>query len=158
MDKKEYERIIKSYLDAVYRVALVGCKNNSDAEDVVQNTFIKLWERKESFKDEEHLRRWLIRVAVNECRSLQRTPWKRKLLYIEDMTNEPIFSLPERSELFYAVMELDAKYRQVVLLYYFEDYNVREIAEIMKLSETAIQTRLLRARNKLKEVLKTEWE
>ena len=158
MDRKEYEQITTLYLDSVYRVALSGCGNKSDAEDVVQNTFIKLWEREEFFADMEHARKWLIRVAVNECHSLWRAPWKKKTVYFEEMTKEPIFSHKERSDLYDAVMDLPVKYRQVVHLYYFEEYSVKEIAEIMKLSETAVQTRLLRARQKLKETLKGAWK
>ena len=158
MDIREYEQITTLYLDNVYRVALSGCRTHADAEDVTQNTFIKLWERQESFEDMEHARKWLIRVAVNECHSLWRTPWMKKTAYLEDSKKEPSFSLGERSELYYAVLELPVKYRQVVHLYYFEEYSVKEIAGMMKLSETAVQTRLQRARQKLKETLKGAWK
>ena len=158
MDRQEYEQITKLYLDSVYRVALSGCGNKYDAEDVVQNTFIKLWERKEAFADDEYARKWLIRVAVNECHNLCRPPWRKKTVYLEEMTMEPIFSHKERSALYDEVMKLPVKYRQVVHLYYFEEYSVKEIAELMNLSETAVQTRLLRARQKLKEALKGAWK
>lgn len=158
MDTQQYERITTEYLDCIYRVAVSGCKNYADAEDVVQNTFIKLWERDEEFEDEEHLRKWLIRVAVNECNSLWRSAWKRRTTYLEEMTKEPVFSTPERSNLYFAVRELPQKYRQIVHLYYFEEYSVKEIADIMRLSETAVQTRLQRARQKLKEILKEAWQ
>ncbi len=154
MDTKEYERLVTLYLDCIYRIALNGCKNDMDAEDVVQNTFMKLLEKEECFADDEQAKFWLIRVAMNECKSLWRTSWKRKVTSMEDLSAEPAFVMPERSELYYAVRELPVKYRQVVHLYYFEDYSVREIAGIMKLSETAVQNRLLRARQKLKEKLK----
>ena len=154
MDTKEYERLVTLYLDCIYRIALNGCKNDMDAEDVVQNTFMKLLEKEECFADDEQAKFWLIRVAMNECKSLWRTSWKRKVTSMEDLSEEPAFVMPERSELYYAVRELPVKYRQVVHLYYFEDYSVREIAGIMKLSETAVQNRLLRARQKLKEKLK----
>lgn len=154
MDTKEYERLVTLYLDCIYRIALNGCKNDMDAEDVVQNTFMKLLEKEECFADDEQAKFWLIRVAMNECKSLWRTSWKRKVTSMENLSAEPAFVMPERSELYYAVRELPVKYRQVVHLYYFEDYSVREIAGIMKLSETAVQNRLLRARQKLKEKLK----
>lgn len=158
MDTQEYESITTKYLDCIYRVAVNGCKNYADAEDVVQNTFLKLWQKGEAFEDEEHIRKWLIRVAVNECNSLWRSPWKRHTAYLEEMTKEPVFSTPEKSSLYFAVRELPQKYRQIVHLYYFEEYSVKEIADIMKLSETAVQTRLLRARQKLKEILKEAWQ
>jgi len=154
LDTKEYERLVTLYLDCIYRIALNGCKNDMDAENVVQNTFMKLLEKEECFADDEQAKFWLIRVAMNECKSLWRTSWKRKVTSMEDLSAEPAFVMPERSELYYAVRELPVKYRQVVHLYYFEDYSVREIAGIMKLSETAVQNRLLRARQKLKEKLK----
>ncbi len=158
MNTKEYERLTTRYLDCIYRVALNGCRNYADAEDVVQNTFLKLWQKENDFEDDEHVRKWLIRVALNECNSLWRSFWKRRTTFLEELPGEPIFSTPEKSNLFYAVRELPAKYRQVVHLFYFEGYSVREIAEILKLSETAVQTRLLRARQKLKEKLKEAWE
>lgn len=84
MDTKEYERLVNLYLNSIYRVAFNGYACSSDAEDVTQNTFIKLWERKEDFPDDDYARRWLIRVAVNECKSLWRTAWKRKTTYLEE--------------------------------------------------------------------------
>ena len=71
---------------------------------------------------------------------------------------EPAFSEPENSELFYAVQKLPVRYREVVHLYYYEDYSIREIAALLNISETAIQTRLMRARKKLKTTLKEAWK
>lgn len=160
MNTQEYERLAEKYLDCIYRVAVNGCKHHADAEDVVQNTFVKLWERTESFTDEEHARKWLIRVAVNECNSLWRSGWKRRTAYLEELTaesagqvEEPAYRMAEKSALYYAVQELPPKYRQIVYLHYYEEYSIRDIAEMMKLSETAVKTRLLRARQKLKSAM-----
>ena len=158
MEKQEYERLAEKYLDCIYRVAVNGCNNTSDAEDVVQNTFVKLWERTENFDNEDYARKWLIRVAVNECHSLWRSGWKRHTAYLEEITEEPVFSTPEKSNLYYAVRELPIKYRQMVYLYYYEEYSIKEIASMLKLSETAVKSRLLRARQKLKSDLKEAWE
>ena len=92
MDTQEYERLAEKYLDCIYRVAVNGCNTIADAEDVVQNTFVKLWERTENFEDEDYARKWLIRVAVNECHSLWRSGWKRHITYLEEITEEPVFS------------------------------------------------------------------
>lgn len=156
METKEYERLVSAYLDTVYRVAVNGCKNYTDAEDVVQNTFIKLLEKEILFEDDDHVRKWLIRVAINECNSLWRSPWKKRVTSFEELIQEPVFSSPEKSDLYYAVKELPIKYRQIVHLYYFESYSIKEIAQLMNLSETAVQTRLLRARQKLREKLKED--
>ena len=158
MDTNEYERLTSLYLDSIYRVALNGCRNYADAEDVVQNTFLKLWNRKEDFESDEHARKWLIRVAINDCNSLWRSSWKRRTTYLDELSQEPVFSTPEKSCLYSAIMELPAKYRQIIYLYYFEDYSVKEVAQIMGISESAVQTRLLRARQKIKERLKEAWQ
>lgn len=154
MDTKEFERLTTLFLDCIYRVAYSGCRNTADTEDVVQNTFLKLLERKESFPEDDQAKYWLIRVAINECKSLWRTPWRQRVTSTVELFSEPAFETPEQSDLYDAVRELPVKYRQVVHLYYFEDYSVKEIAGILTLSETAVQTRLLRARQKLREKLK----
>ena len=154
MDTKEYERLTSQLLDSVYRVAVNGCRNYTDAEDIVQNTFLKLWQKKDGFESDDHARRWLLRVAVNECNSLWRSPWKRKTSSLEELAQEPVFTTPEKSSLYDAVKELPQKNRLIVYLYYFEDYSVKEVAQMMGLSESAVQNRLFRAREKLKEILK----
>ena len=154
MDTKEYERLTSLLLDSVYRVAVNGCRNYTDAEDIVQNTFLKLWQKKDGFESDDHVRRWLLRVAVNECNSLWRSPWKRKTSSLEELTQEPVFTTPEKSSLYDAVKELPQKNRLIVYLYYFEDYSVKEVAQMMGLSESAVQNRLFRSREKLKEILK----
>ena len=124
----------------------------------------KMWYRipllsfgKENFDSEDYARKWLIRVAVNECHSLWRSGWKRHTAYLEEITEEPVFSTPEKSSLYYAVRELPIKYRQIVYLYYYEEYSIREIAGMLKVSETAVKSRLLRARQKLKAEMEA-WE
>ncbi len=158
LENTDYEKTVERYLDIVYRVALSCCKNPYDAEDVVQTVFLKLLEYKGNFQEQEHLRRWLIRVTVNESHSLWRTFQRRKVIPLEELAFEPSFSTEEHSELFYAVSCLPIKYREVVHLYYYEEYSIKEIAVLLHLSETAIQTRLMRARKKLKQQLKEAWK
>ncbi|NBK94056.1 RNA polymerase sigma factor [bacterium 1XD21-13] len=158
LEDAEYIRIVHQYLDTVYRVALSGCKNPQDAEDIVQSTFLKLLERNSEFKDEEHIRKWLIRVTINETNSLWRSFWRKKVISLEETQTEPEFSEPECNELFQAVQKLSSKYREVTYLYYYEGYSIKEIAELLHISETAIQTRLMRAREKLRQQLKEAWK
>lgn len=158
MEDAEYIRIVHQYLDTVYRVALSGCKNPQDAEDIVQCTFLKLLERNPEFKDEEHIRKWLIRVTINETNSLWRSSWRKKVISLEETQTEPEFLEPEYNELFHAVQKLSSKYRKVIYLYYYEGYSIKEIAELLHISESAIQTRLMRAREKLRQQLKEAWK
>lgn len=151
----DYEEIVRENIDFVYRAALCCCKNQRDAEDVVQNTFLKLLQNEQEFEDPEHIRRWLVRVAVNECKNLWKSYWKRNVISLETMEYEQEAErTEEQRELLQAVMALSPKYRIVVHLYYYEGYRVREIASMLHLSESNVQIRLMRARKKLREILK----
>ena len=154
---EDFESIAEKFTDVVYRVALSYCKNKYDAEDVLQNTFIKLLQSDTKFEDEMHIRKWLVRVTVNECKSMWRSFWRKNVLSLDEMETETEFTTPEKSDLYDAVMKLQPKYRIVVHLYYYEEYSVREISEILGIKETTIQTRLMRARNNLKQQLKEDW-
>lgn len=153
MEIQEYKRLTNLYIDMVYRVALNGCKNKYDADDIVQETFLKLLKCKKQFESDEHVRNWLLRVAVNECNSMWNSSWHKKVVLKDEQDEKLVFETQEQSDLYELVMQMSPKYRQVIYLYYFEEFSVREVASILKISETAVQTRLQRARNKLKEQL-----
>lgn len=158
MNREDYICAVNQYSDMVYRIAVNACKSVEDAEDVMQNVFLKLYQYKKEFLDEEHKKRWLIRVTLNECHSLFRSPWKKGRQEWEqiEMEKRMVWQDPEKSEVFDAVMALAEKYRSVVYLYYYEGYQAGEIAEILQIRETTVQTRLMRARKQLKNVLGQE--
>lgn len=167
MDTREYERIVKKYMDTVYRIAISHTRDALDADDVVQQTFVKLLTKNVNFTDEEHLKRWLIRVCINECNSLFSSFWRKNVNFFdnsseeEKMTQERAelsFTLQEDSDLYEAVKMLPAKCRIVVYLFYYEGYSTKEIAEIIHVREATVRTRLVRARKLLKEVLKEAWD
>lgn len=159
MERSRYIEAVRTYGSTVFRIAYQYCGNKSDAEDIVQNTFIKLLQLEKGFTDEAHLKRWLIRVAINDAKNLNLSFWKRKVYALVEAQEESYtFATVEDNAIYEAVMKLPAKYRIVVHLYYFEDYSVKEIAEIVKAKESAVQTQLMRARAKLKEELKEVWE
>ena len=124
---------------------------------MVQNVFLKLFLAEQTFQDEEHIRKWLIRVAANECKNLLASFLRKKVIPLEELEEITISLTPEQSELFDAVMELPKKYSMVVHLYYYEGYSVREIATILKIKDTTVQTRLMRGRRQLKEKLQEGW-
>ncbi len=155
MDSAEYDRIAEKYLDSVYRATLTYCKNKENAEDAVQNAFIKLFSTDTQFNDDEHIKRWLIRVAVNECKNDFLSFRRRNVVSIEDLESEPSYTdeTGEKRELFQMVASLPQNYRTVIYLYYYEGYNVKELSEILNISESNAQNRLMRARKKLQELL-----
>ena len=143
---------MEKYIDTVYRVAFSMLKNPHDSDDGTQEVFLKLYTARGEFQSEAHVKNWLVKVTVNTCRNVFRTPW-RKVEDIEEYAQTLAFETPEQSDLFLAVNSLDRKYRIAVHLYYFEGYSVKEIGEILGVSENTVSTRLARARGKLKAIL-----
>lgn len=156
--RQSLHELAAMYQDNLFAVAFNICQNTQDAEDVIQDTFVQYYTTKKEFDSEEHIRAWLIRVAVNKAKNVTRTFWRRNKVSIEDFTEMLAFETPESETLFETVMQLPKKYRIVIHLYYYEDYSVGEIAKILKLSESNVKTRLMHGRAKLREVLKEEWD
>lgn len=160
---ENYERYVREYADMVLRIAVNYCKRMADAEDIVQEVFLHLYEAEKPFRDEEHVKRWLIRVTVNTCRNYLGSAWRRRVEAVApgDMEQTVPGSVPdmeeEDSQLYLTVSSLPEKYRTVVHLYYYEEYSVREIASILQKKESTVKARLMRARNMLKERLKGAW-
>lgn len=152
LTEQEFHRAAERYLDMVYRIALNYFRHPQDAEDAAQEAMLRLWRADTDFEGEEHLRHFLVRVTLNVCRDFSRSPWRKRTVPLESC-REPAFSAPERWELYQAVMALPAKYRLPLYLYYFEGYAVAEVGELMGLNPSTVQTRLARARAKLKQEL-----
>lgn len=156
--RQPVQELIERYQSNLYAIAFNICKNAEDAEDVVQDAFIQYHTNKKEFEDEQHIRAWLIRVAINKAKNMNRTFWRQNKLSIEDYMETLSFETTESENLFEVVMKLPEKYRIVIHLFYYEDYAIREIAEILKISESNVKVRLSRGRLLLKEALKEEWE
>src|SRR5699024_1403815 len=120
MTEEEFVQAVERYGDTIYRVAYSCLKNRADAEDVMQDTLLKLYRERRSFESEEHRRRWLIRVAVNQAKSLLRSSWFRRTIPLDEQLDQPVFDRPEESELFEQVMALPKNYRLALYLYYYE--------------------------------------
>ena len=149
MTEQEFNRAAERHLDMVYRIALNWLKRPADAEDAAQNVMLRLWRTDAAFAGEDHLRHWLVRVALNECKRMSAHPWRKRTVSL-DQCPEPVFSDPARQTLYQEVMELPAKYRVPLYLYYYEGYKVDEVGELLGLNASTVQTRLARARAKLK--------
>lgn len=158
MNEARYVSIVKQYSDTVYRVALSYTKKEADAEDVVQSVFMKLFVTDTVFVDEDHVRKWLIRVTVNECKNFWKSFWQQRVDSMEELEGEVSFSSEEKSELYYAVMDLPKKYRVVVHLFYYEGYSTQEIAALLHIRDSAVRNQLVRARKRLKQQLREAWK
>ena len=159
METQKYKEFVSEYANMVFKIAYNYCRNKYDAEDIVQNTFLKLLQYKGEFADGEHAKRWLIRVTVNESKNMCTSFWHKRIVSLEESKSDAEFSFEDEktSTLYDAVMNLNSKYRIVVHLYYYEGYSIKEISQILHIKETTIQTRLMRARAQLKNKLKGDW-
>ena len=155
MLKEQFESLVEKYMDMIYRVAYSWTKNSDDANDVTQDVLIQLYKSNKKFESDVHIKNWLIKVTVNQCKMLFRTPWSK----LEDISNyaETIgFEDESHLDLFFAVMKLDKKYRVPLMLFYYEGYSTKEISSFLGISEKTISTRLFRAKAILKDYLKED--
>ena len=149
------EEIVMKYENLLYRTALSITGNREDALDMFQETFIRWIMKRPEFESDEHEKAWLLRVVINLSRNLVKSAAHRTSCELLD-----IYPAETREEegLIQEVMKLPEKIREVIYLYYYEEYNSREIGEILGENVSTIRTRLSRGRTLLKQVLKDSWE
>ncbi len=145
------------YGDRIFSAAFSVCRNQADADDVVQDTLIRYHSLHKDYENEEHLKAWLIRVAINRAKDITSSFWRKNKAEWEEYMNELPFEEPGDSRLFEAVMRLPEKYRTVIHLFYYEDYTVKEIAHILRRPEGTVKSQLDRGRKLLKITLQEEW-
>lgn len=156
MTQTEYVRTVERNSHRLFLIALSFLRNRTDAEDALQDVFLKLWKRTEPFENDEHTDRFLTCVCINVCKNMLRSPFRGRCDPLEDAQSLYTFDSAADYDLFCAVLSLPLKERTVVHLFYYEDMPVREIAKSLHTSESAVKTALHRARKKLKECLKEE--
>lgn len=154
MTEEVFERAVHEHADTIFRVACHVVKDRQEAEDVTQTVLMRLYQYAGEFQSGDHMKHWLLRVAVNESRKVLRSPWRKKIVPLEDW--DGAMEQPEEQGVLEAVMALDVKYRLPVYLYYYEDCSIREIAAALRINPSTVQTRLQRAREKLKNSLREE--
>lgn len=151
------EELMEKYKDNLFAVAFNICKSQADADDVVQDAFLQYHTTDKQFESEQHIKAWLIRVTINKSKNKMTTFWRRHSDNLDDYIETLAFETPESENLLEQVMSLKEKYRIVIHLFYYEDYSVREISEILNVSESNVKVRLTRGRTMLKRLLKEEW-
>jgi len=137
--------------DMVRRICFLYLRDQADVEDTFQDVFLKLYEADTHFNDGEHLKAWLARVTINKCKDTYKSFWRRNVGPIEDV--EIAFEDKEESDVMQAVVSLPAKYKEVIYLFYYEEYSVVEMAKLLNQKENTIYSNLHRARQLLKKKL-----
>lgn len=144
--KDAFSFAFAQYMNTVYRVAVHNTRCKSDAEDVTQEVFAKLIESSKSFKDSEHLKAWLIRVTINQCRSLA-----RKYLREAEQSTEPTdCAVYDGNSVLEAVKALPENYRNAIYLHYYEGYTAKEIGRLLDAKENTVLSWLSRGRAALR--------
>ncbi len=144
--------LFQRYKDPVYRLALSMTGSPADAEDVCQTVFLKLLEKRPAL-DPEKERAWLLQVTANECRSLWRRLRRRPTVPLDAAAE---LAAPPADSLLRRIMELPRGDQAVLYLHYYEGFSTQEVGEMLRISRSAVTTRLLRARKKLKDILEED--
>ena len=148
--KDYFHEKYECYCDMVYRICMLYLKNESDARDGLQDIFLKMWEKQPVFENASHEKAWLISTTKHYCLDVLKSSWHTKRVALdinrEIMSDEREQEYPVLDE----ILKLPQKYREVLYLYYYEEYSVKEIGIMLKRKESTIQSRLAAGRNKLK--------
>ena len=149
---KNYEDYITKYSATVFRCAYSYVNNRSDAEDIMQEVFLKYIVKKPVFNDETHEKAWFLRVTINMCKSYLRSSWLKKRDEIDDDMRDKTY-IENDPELWELVKQLPEKYRVVVELHFVEGYTIKEISMILKKNPSTIGTWLERGKKQLRKAM-----
>lgn len=142
-------RLVETYSDQLLRVAYSMLDSVPDAQDVCQEALLKRLDHSGQFESAQHERAWLIRVTVNLCKNLRRSPWRTRTVGLDTVAEQSAFQ-PEEGGVLEEVQRLPAKYREVLVLYYYMGYNSNEIGDMLGIRPDVVRTRMSRARRKLR--------
>lgn len=149
------EEVVKAYSNMVYRLAFSQTRNKSDADDIFQEVFFRYIKKKPQFETERHRKAWLIRVTVNCCKKVWTFSWRKKTMPLDE---DLVFEMKEETNLHHELQKLPVKYRAVLHLFYYEDLSIEEISKTLNKKPSTVRTQLTRARYKLKELLKEDYD
>ena len=155
--KKDFDEAVIRNNQRLYLIALSFTHNKYDAEDILQNTFLKLWKNSKPFLDNIHIDKWLTVVCINESKNNIKNLFRVHNELNIEVLDKTTFDNENQYDIFNAIMSLPKNERTVIHLFYYEDLKIKDIAKMLKISESAVKTRLNRARNKIKLILGDEW-
>lgn len=151
--EQEVNRAVERYADTVRRLCMIHLKNYHDSEDIFQTVFLKYVLSSVVFESEEHEKAWFIRVTINACKDFFKDFFRSHTVPLEELLHQQEELTPDNSEVLDAVLSLPVKYRDVVYLYYYEEYTAVEIASILKKNKNTVYMLLTRSKRLLREKL-----
>ncbi len=156
MTEEKFIHAVKRNSQRLFVIAFSYLKNKHDAEDALQNTFLKLWKSKIEFDDDLGIDKWLTKVLVNDCKNFFNLSFRQNKS-IEEVYDVSTFDKYFNVDLYNAVMSLNKKERLCVILFYYDDLTISDISKVTGIKESTVKSLLKRSRNKLKLKLGDEW-
>ena len=150
-DDTRIENIINLYGDLLYRTGIMILGNSQDVQDVLQEVMLKVLQKMPEFHDSEHEKAWLLRVTINLCKDMLRFRFRHQYIQIDELEIEAVDT--DDRQLLQEIIQLPPRWRIVLLLHYVEGYSLKEIADILSVSENAVKKRMQRAKVELKKKL-----
>lgn len=151
--EEEASRAIDLYGDTVKRICMIHLKNYADTEDIFQTVFLKYVLKSPEFHSTDHEKAWIIRVTINACRDLLKSFFHSRTLPLDSLKEKPGEPAPDHSDVLEAVLALPSKYKDVIYLYYYEEYSAEEIGQILRKNKNTVYTLLNRGRQLLRSSL-----
>ncbi|MFD5854180.1 sigma-70 family RNA polymerase sigma factor [Cytobacillus pseudoceanisediminis] len=164
------ENLMIEYGNELASLAFSYVKDTAQAKDIVQNVFISCYQHLHSFKGDSSIKTWLYRITINQCKDYLKSSYIKRIFFLQKMDNEmrserdpeiELLSKDRKSQVEIMVLSLAPKYKEVIFLYYYKDFSIKEISSILKISANTVKTRLKRGRELLKKVMEErgfEWE
>lgn len=156
LKEQDFNRLIDGYGTEILRLCYLYLKDYQLAEDACQDTFLQVYKHFHNFKGNSSEKTWITKICINTCKNYLRSSWVRKVVLNDEkiknqrVSEKELFNRLENNELFKLIMDLKPKYKDIILMYYYQQLSTKEIAEIIGISESNVCTRLSRARQNLK--------
>ncbi len=160
ISEKQFDYVYNEYAKELYNIAYGYTRNRDDSIDIMQNAYVVLLESNKKFESNEHIKYFLIRVTINESLDLLKSASKKSVI----KNNDVVVNFPEtkKEELPYDLSEivntLPEKYKTIIILHYYDDMKIKDISNVLKISEPAAKKRLERARNLIKEIIERNYK
>jgi len=152
---EKIESLLQTYGNSLFRLSLVMLRNESDAEDAIQDTMIRYLQKAPNFQNADHEKAWLFKVCTNICHDMLR--YRKRHPQVDIDTQYHLTEKEIDASLLDALMELPEKFKLVLILYYVEGYRIHEIAEIIERSPSAVKMRLQKGRKLLENTYRKEY-
>lgn len=159
VSEKDFKIKYDLYKDTIYRIAYTYVHNHQDSEDVLQEVFIKYLNSNELFESLDNEKYWLIRVTTNICKNKVTSFWNKKIIINENVIDvAQNKDETEKARIYSILTNLPNKYKEPLVLYYYEDFKIEEIAKILKKTTSCIKKRLERGRQMIKKEIEVNEE